>query len=410
MERRGSSGRAMAGHDDPKTSDADTGWRSDTRLAHAGLDPRGFHGFVNPPLVRASTVLFDSVEAMLDRSGSRYSYGLTNTPTIQALVTALNALEGATGTVLVPSGLAAVTTAILSVVTPGAAILVPDNVYGPTRRFCDESLPSMGVRTIYYDPLIGSEIAALLPGAAALFIEAPGSLTFEMPDIPGFVTAARQAGVRTMLDNTWATPLIFPALAHGVDLSISAGTKYQAGHSDLLIGSISANAAAWPALQRLHRNLGIQAGTEEIWLTLRGLRTMSVRLERHERTALSVAEWLQRRREVARVLHPALSEDPGHAIWARDFGRSTGLFSFVLRGDEGQAKAFLNALRLFGLGYSWGGFESLAVLAELDGTRTVRPWTEGPVVRLQIGLEDLDDLIADLEQAFEAVRSAHPDF
>ena len=378
----------------------DKTWRIDTLVAHAGLDPHAYHGFVNPPVVRASTVLFPDVDAMHGRGDSRYSYGLTNTPTIEALTGALSALDNAAGTVLVPSGLAAVTTAILTAARPGKRLLVPDNVYAPSRRFCDESLPALGVETIYYDPLIAGRIADMLEGACGLFLEAPGSHTFEMPDLPALVAAAQAAGVMTMLDNTWATPLIYRPLDNGIDLAIYAGTKYQAGHSDLLIGSISANEKTWPALKRLHKNLGTQAGTEEIWLTLRGLRTMSIRLERHEKSALEIANWLMGRTEVARVLHPALPDDPGHAIWKRDFGRSTGLFAFVLNGDEAQAKRFLNALKLFGLGYSWGGFESLAVPAELEKCRTVRPWTEGPAIRLQIGLEDTADLIADLERGF----------
>jgi cysteine-S-conjugate beta-lyase len=378
----------------------------DTILTHAGLKAQYFYGFVNPPVVRGSTVLFETVEAMRGRGGARYSYGLTSTPTIEALVEALNALDGAAGTVLVPSGLAAVTTAILAAARPGTKLLVPDNVYAPTRRFCDESLPGLGVETIYYDPMIGGGIGALLDGACALFLESPGSHTFEMPDISAMVAEARAAGVPTMIDNTWATPLIYRPLDHGIDLAIYAGTKYQAGHSDLLIGSISANERTWPMLKRFHKNLGIQAGTEEIWLTLRGLRTMSVRLERHERSALHVARWLQARPEVKRVLHPALPGDPGHAIWKRDFGRSTGLFAFVLQGEQRQADAFLNALQLIGLGYSWGGFESLAALGELEQCRSVRPWTEGPTIRLHIGLEDVADLIADLEGGFAAMRTA----
>jgi cystathionine beta-lyase len=348
-------------------------------------------------------VLFENVDAMLGRAGARYSYGLTNTPTIEALTGALSALDGAAGTVLVPSGLAAVTTSILVAARPGKRLLVPDNVYTPTRRFCDESLTAFGVETIYYDPLIGAGIAGLLENACGLFLEAPGSHTFEMPDLPPMVAAAKAANVLTMLDNTWATPLIYRPLQHGIDLAIYAGTKYQAGHSDLLIGSISANEAAWPALRRFHKNLGIQAGTEEVWLTLRGLRTMGVRLERHEKSALQIARWLQGRQELKRVLHPALPDDAGYAIWKRDFGRSTGLFAFVLKGDERQAHAFLNALKLFGLGYSWGGFESLAVPGEPAGARTVRPWTEGPSIRLHIGLEDPADLIADLERGFAAI-------
>jgi cystathionine beta-lyase len=378
---------------------------TDTLLTHGGRSPREFHGFVNPPLVRASTVLFENADALLGRMSSRYAYGLNNTPTIEALVAALNELDGAAGTVLVPSGLAAVTAAILSAARPGGRVLVPDNVYSPTRRFCDESLPALGMRAAYYDPLDAVSVRALLPGAAALFLEAPGSQTFEMPDIPALVAAAREAGVPTMMDNTWATPLIFRPLEHGVDIALYAGTKYQGGHSDLLIGSISANEAAWPTLQRLHRNLGVQAGTEEIWLTLRGLRTMGVRLERHERSALAVARWLLGRGEVARVLHPALAEDPGHGVWKRDFGKSTGLFAFVLNGGIEDAKRFLDGLKLFGLGFSWGGFESLAVVAELSRARTVRPWTEGPVIRLHIGLEDVGDIIADLEGGFAAMAA-----
>jgi cystathionine beta-lyase len=396
----------MAAAGDEGGTSGNAGWRTDTVLTHAGLDPHAFHGFVNPPLVRASTVLFPDVESMQGRKDQRYSYGLTNTPTIEALVQALDELDGAAGTVLVPSGLAAVTTALMVATRPGKRILIPDNVYAPTRRFCDESLPAFGVETVYYDPLIGAGIAELLPGATALFLEAPGSHSFEMPDLPALVAAARAAGVMTMLDNTWATPLIYRPLDHGIDLAIYAGTKYQAGHSDLLIGSISANEAAWPALKRLHKNLGIQAGTEEIWLTLRGLRTMGIRLERHERSALHAARWLQGRPEVARVLHPALPEDPGHRIWKRDFGRSTGLFGVVLKGEERHAKAFLNALQLFGLGFSWGGFESLAVLGELQECRTVRPWAEGPVIRLHVGLEDVDDILADLDRGFAAMAAA----
>lgn len=381
--------------------------RTDTVLAHAGLSPRSFHGFVNPPVVRASTVLFENVEAMQSRRGARYAYGLMNTPTIEALTTALTELEGAqaAGTVLVPSGLAAVTVAILSAARPGKTVLVPDNVYGPTRRFCDETLPAYGIPTVYYDPLAGGGIQGKLGDAAVLFLEAPGSHTFEMPDLPAMIAAAKAAGVTTMIDNTWATPVIYPAIERGVDIALYAGTKYQGGHSDLMIGSVSANAAAWPALKKLHMNLGLQAGTEEIWLTLRGLRTMGVRLDRHEKSALHIANWLKSRPEVARVLHPALPGDPGHAIWKRDFGRSSGLFGIVLKGDERQAAALLNALTLFGLGYSWGGFESLAVMSELQHFRTVRPWREGPVIRLHIGLEDVADLIEDLERGFGAMSA-----
>lgn len=374
-----------------------------TTLAHAGLDPFAFHGFVNPPIVRASTVLFPDVDTMHGRTEQRFSYGLTNTPTIEALTSALDTLEGSAGTVLVPSGLAAVTTAILAAAKPGTRILVPDNVYGPTRRFCDETLPSLGMTASYYDPTIGADIAGMMENVSIVFLEAPGSITFEMPDLDAIVSVAKNAGAVTMIDNTWATPLIYRPLDHGIDFAIYAGTKYFAGHSDLLIGSISSNERMWPALQTFHKNFGIQAGTEEIWLTLRGLRTMGIRLERHDRSAMEVAHWLQGRPEVSRVLHPALPEDPGHALWKRDFGRSCGLFGFVLKGSEADAKSFLNALKLIGLGYSWGGFESLAVLGETENMRTARPWTEGPAIRLHVGLEDVADIIADLEEGFAAI-------
>lgn len=398
----------MADEDRKNHANGSENWRPDTLVAHAGLSPMDFHGFVNPPVVRASTVLFKDADTMMTRHGGHYAYGLINTPTIEALTTALSALEGkeAAGTVLVPSGLAAVTIGLLVAARAGKKVLIPDNVYAPTRRFCDETLPAYGVETVYYDPLIGGGIAEHLDGASGLLFESPGSHTFEMPDIPPMVAAAKAAGVITMIDNTWATPLIYPPLKHGIDLALYAGTKYQGGHSDLMIGSISANDATWPALKKLHLNFGLQAGTEEIWLTLRGLRTLGVRLERHERSALELANWLKRRPDVKRVLHPALPDDPNHAIWKRDFGRSTGLFAFVLDGDERHAKAFLNALRLFGLGYSWGGFESLAVMSELTRTRTVRPWTEGPVIRLQVGLEDVADLTEDLERGFAGMASA----
>jgi cystathionine beta-lyase len=331
-----------------------------------------------------------------------------NTPTIEALTDALTALEGpeAAGTVLVPSGLAAVTFAILAVVRPGTKVLMPDNVYFPSRRFGDESLAALGVEAVYYDPLSNADMAAKMEGASVALIEGPGSLTFEVPDIPAIAAAAKAAGAVTVFDNTWATPLIYRPLANGVDIAAYAGTKYFGGHSDLLIGSISANAELWPQLKRFHTNLGLQAGTEEIWLTLRGLRTLGVRLERHAASALRVAEWLKGRPEVTRVLCPALPDCPGHALWKRDFGRISGLFGFVLDGGTEEAKRFLNGLKLFGIGASWGGFESLAIVCELTQSRTVRKWTEGAVIRLHIGLEDVADIIADLERGFGAMAKS----
>lgn len=378
--------------------------RMATVLTQAGRDPQAFHGFVNPPVARGSTIIFENMAALESRASRPYPYGLTNTPTLEALCRALNELEVAAGTVLLPSGLAAVTTAILATCDAGDRLLVPDNVYYPTRLFCQRTLSRFGVETIFYDPLIGDGIARLTEGRRThLLIEAPGSQTFEMPDIAAIVAAVKQAGGRTLMDNTWATPLIFRPLEHGIDLSVEAGTKYLGGHADLLIGSVSATEQAWPRLRNTHRDLGLQAGPEEAWLTLRGIRTLDVRLERQEAGALEVARWLQRRAEVARVLYPALPEDPGHELWKRDFGRASSLFAFVLAGTEAQAKRFLDALELFGLGYSFGGYESLAVLAELNESRSATRWREGPVIRLHIGLEDPADLIADLERGFAAL-------
>jgi cystathionine beta-lyase len=398
----------MVEDDDETGPHHDPAWRSDTVLAHAGLAPQAFHGFVNPPVVRASTVLYKDADAMLSRRETRYPYGLMNTPTIEALTTALTALEGsaAAGTVLVPSGLAAVAVALMAAVRPQTKVLIPDNVYYPSRRFGDDCLPAFGAEAVYYDPLSADDIAEKMKGASAALIEAPGSLTFEMPDVAAIVAAAKANDVVTIFDNTWATPLIYRPLEHGIDMAAYAGTKYFGGHSDVMIGSISASAETWPRLQRLHRTFGLQAGTEEIWLTLRGLRTLGVRLERHERSALRVANWLNEQRRVARVLCPALPDDPGHALWRRDFGRTSGLFAFVLDGGLDEAKRFLNALALFGLGPSWGGFESLAILAELEHARSVRPWAEGAVIRLHIGLEDVADIIADLERGFAAISKA----
>ncbi len=384
-----------------------TNWRPDTLIAHAGLDPMSFHGFVNPPLVRASTVLHSTVESMLEREGHRYPYGLMNTPTIEALTTALTSLEGkeAAGTVLVPSGLAAVTVAIMAAVRPQTKVLLPDNVYYPSRRFGDELLSMFGAEAVYYDPLSNDDVEAKMKGASVALIEAPGSLTFEMPDIAAIVAAAKEAGALTVFDNTWATPLFYRPLEHGGDIVAHAGTKYFGGHSDLLIGSISASAKTWPRLKKLHHTLGLQAGTEEIWLTLRGLKTMSVRLERHQRSALAIANWLKQRPEVKRVLCPGLPDDPGYALWKRDFSGMSGLFAFVLSASFDEAKRFMNALELFGIGASWGGFECLAVLAQLDEARSVRKWTEGPVIRVHIGLEDPADIIEDLERGFAALAA-----
>jgi cystathionine beta-lyase len=382
----------------------------DTQLSHLGRDSHNFHGFVNPPVVRASTVLFDSVEAMEARGEDsplkpKYTYGLNGTPTIDALVDTINALEEAAGTVLVPSGLAAVTVPLLAVARPGLQLLVPDNVYWPTRRFCDQTLKQLGVETVYYDPLIGfRHRRPHAPRWRHRFVHRGAGVEY-VRDARSqrFLGGGQNADAITMIDNTWATPLIYKPVPEGFDYSIQAGTKYFAGHSDLLIGSISASERGWPALARTRENLGVQAGTEEIFLTLRGMRSLRVRLDQHEKSALKVAEWLDGQPFVTKVMHPALPSDPGHQLWLDLFkGRASGLFGFELNGSRDQGRAMLNALELFGLGYSWGGYESLAVLAELDHCRTSRPWSGGPVIRLQIGLETVNDLKADLLAAANA--------
>ncbi len=397
----------MAKNDGKKLEDKSSNRHLDTILAQAGRDPDAFHGFVNPPLVRASTVLFKSVADMEGRTGNRYPYGLTNTPTIESLTGALTELEGARGTVLLPSGLAAVALAILAVADAGHRLLVPDNVYYPTRRLAGRTLKRFGIESVYYDPMDPATLADHIEaGRTHLFLEAPGSLTFEVPDIAALIAPVKAAGGLAIMDNTWATPVIYRPIEHGIDLSVQAGTKYIAGHSDLLTGSVSAAPDIWQKLYNTHRDMGLQAGPEDIWLTLRGMRTLSVRLAHHEQSGLEIARWLRDRPEVSRLLHPAFADCPGHENWKRDFGRSNGLFAFVLNGTKLQAEAFVEALEIFGIGASWGGFESLAILGELGDRRSVCPWADGPVIRLHVGLEAVSDLIADLEGGFAAMAAA----
>jgi len=376
---------------------------ANTRLVHSGHHPHDYFGFVSPPIVRASTVLFPDAKTMLDGSHPYY-YGTHGTPTTDALCRAINDLEGAAKTVLVPSGLAAVTIPLLGALKSGDHVLITDSVYFPTRRFADGMLRNLGIHVEYYDPCIGEGIAALLrENTKVVFTESPGSNTFEMQDIPEIADLAHQAGAIVMMDNTWATPLYFRPLEHGVDISIQAATKYPAGHADVLMGFISANERCADLIEQAHLVTGMSVCGEDAWLVLRSLRSMGVRLAHQAKTALALAQWLSTCPQVAQVLHPALADHPGHALWQRDFSGAASLFSIVLNGgDTAQAHAFLNALNLFGMGYSWGGYESLAVPVDLSDRTLAKNNYPGPLLRLQIGLEDQEDLQRDLQQALQA--------
>jgi len=381
-----------------------------TRLVTAGRDTKGQHGFVNPAVYHASTVLYPTAEDQVAHR-SRYQYGRRGTPTSEALEQALAAIEGeaCAGVALLPSGLAAISAALLSVAGSGDHVLVTDSVYRPTRNFCDGLFKRMGVTTTYYDPLIGAGIAkSFKPNTKAVFVEAPGSQSFEMQDIPAIAAVAHDHGAVVLTDNTWATPLYFRAFEKGVDLSIQAGTKYIGGHSDVMFGCVAANAKALPALKTVVTTMGLCVGPDDMFLALRGLRTMDVRLKRHHESGLRIARWLEQRPEVLRVLHPGLESDPGYKIWRRDFSGACGLFSIVLKPTaEKSVYAFMNELSLFGMGFSWGGFESLVILFDCTEYRTATKWAPGgPTLRFHIGLEDPDDLIADLERGFAAMAAA----
>ena len=378
-----------------------------TRLAHSGNSPHDYFGFVNPPVVHASTVLFRDAASMAARS-QKYTYGTRGTPTTDALAQAIDALEGSAGTIVVPSGLAAVTVPLLAFVSAGDHLLIVDSVYHPTRNFADTMLKRLGVEVEYYAPDIGAGIAALIrPNTKVVFTESPASNTFEVQDIPAIAKAAHAAGAIVMMDNTWATPLYFRPLDHGVDISIHAATKYPAGHSDVLLGTVSANENHWKQLFESFCTLGCCAGPDDVYQVLRGLRTMGVRLEHHQRSALTIASWLEGQEGVTRVLHPALPSHPSHGLWKRDFSGSSGIFSIVLAGGgQKQQHAFLDALQIFGLGYSWGGYESLAVPVWLGDRVVAKGPYDGPLIRLQIGLEDVEDLKTDILRGLTAAAAA----
>ncbi len=387
----------------------------DTRVIHLGRDPQAQAGAVNPPVYHASTILFPTV-AELQEASRRIArdeqaavYGRRGTPSTFAFENAVAELEGGYRALTYPSGLAAVAAALLAVTRSGDHVLMTDSAYSPSRHVCDAILKRNGVETTYYDPLIGTGISELIrPNTRAVYLEAPGSLTFEMQDVPAIAAAARARGVRVLMDNTWATPLYFKPFDHGVDISIHAATKYIVGHSDAMLGVVVANQDAWPERRDMTRSLGQCAGPDDVYLAQRGLRTMATRLRHHHEAGLELAAWLRAQPAVARVLHPGLPEDPGHAIWKRDFRGASGLFSIVLKPcSPGQLAAMADHLDLFGMGYSWGGYESLFLPSWPQRDRTAVPWqAEGQLVRIHAGLEAMADLKADLAAGFARLAAA----
>jgi cystathionine beta-lyase len=385
-------------------------YRPATEVAHAGRDPRRYLGAVNTPVFRASTILLPTMADLERASRGEYpglSYGLHGLPTVTDFQRALAVLEGGHAALAVPSGLTATTLPLLALLKPGDHLLVTDAVYGPTRRFCDNHLRRLGMDVGYYDPLAGAAIVdAFRPNTKLVFAESPGSLTFEVQDIRAIADAAHERGVRVVLDNTWATPLGFRAFDHGVDVSVHAATKYIGGHSDVLLGAIVANADTFPALHRLWTDMGVTPSSDDCFLGLRGLRTLGVRMQRHEASAREIATWLVARPEVREVLYPALPGDRGHALWKRDFRGASGLFGVVLQPVDGAAIGrMLDGMRIFGMGWSWGGFESLLIPTWPERARTVTRWSPGgPSLRVHVGLEDPQDLIEDLDAGFARLR------
>ena len=386
--------------------------KTETRIVSAGRHPEDHFGAVNPPVYHASTIIRRSLAEWRDVRGRIFDdvvYGRFGTPTTKAFEEAVAALEGADRAVAVSSGMAACTAAILSAVKGGDHLLVTDSAYFPVRRLAETFLKRFGVETTYYDPAIGAGIADLIrDNTSLIWLEAPGSQTFEMQDIPAITAVARERGIRTGIDNTWATPLFFKPLDFGVDLSVNAATKYLVGHSDAMLGVVSMRAELFEKVKITANSMGSCPGSEECYLGLRGVRTLAVRMKQHEANALRVAQWFQERPEVNRVLYPALPDDPGHTLWKRDFSGAAGLFSVVLEpASEAQVAALVDDLEHFGLGASWGGYESLVLPFDPTPNRTATAWrAAGPCLRFHIGLEHPDDLIADLEAGFARLRAA----
>ena len=381
-----------------------------TDVAHLGRTPAEHLGAVNTPIYRATTILFDTLADLEAAERGEYpgvTYGLHGLPTVTDLQAAISTLEGGHASLAVASGLAAITLAIIGTVNSGDHVLVTDAVYGPTRRFCDNQLKRFGIEVSYYDPLAGAAIERdFRPNTRLVFAESPGSLTFEVQDIPAIARVAHAKGALVMLDNTWATPLGFAPFAHGVNIAVHAGTKYIGGHSDVLVGVIDCNEATYSRLHRLWTDMGVTLSSDDAFLALRGLRTLAVRLERHTQSALRIAQWLRERPEVAEVIYPALPGSRGHEMWKRDFTGACGLFGVALKPvPKASIAAMLDGMRLFRMGWSWGGFESLIIPANVERAKRTFKWqVEGPYLRLHVGLESADDLIADLADGLARLR------
>ncbi|MDE0059950.1 MAG: cystathionine beta-lyase [Defluviicoccus sp.] len=387
--------------------------KEDTIITTAGRDPEANFGIVNPPVYHASTITHATVAAMREARERRfepriYTYGRHGTPTHSALEEAVAAVEGGERAVCLGSGLAAINAAILAFVETGDRILMADNVYSPARRFCDSFLGRFGVETTYFDPAIGAAIAELIDERTRIvYVESPGSLTFEMTDIPAVAAPAHEAGAVVIMDNTWAAGVLFKPFEHGVDVSVQAATKYIVGHSDVMMGTVTTSEALWPKVRQSAADLGANCGPDDVYLALRGLRTLGVRLRQHHQNGLVLARWLQDRPEVDRVLHPALPDDPGHALWKRDFTGACGLFGVVLKpAPEAAVAAMLDGMELFSMGASWGGFESLILPTNPAAIRTATRWDAGPTIRIHAGLEDTGDLIGDLDRGLARLNAA----
>ncbi len=382
--------------------------KDETRLIHSGRDAAAHIGAVNVPVYRASTILHQTVEA-LEGNTQAYGYGRRGTPTTRGLEASICELEGGARTALTPSGLAACNAALMAVLSAGDHLLMADSVYSPTRTFCDLQLKRYGIATSYYPATIDAEgFAALIRAETrAVFLESPGSGTFEVQDIPGIAAAAHARGLSVIVDNTWATPLFCKPLTLGADISVNAATKYIVGHADALLGTITAKESHVEPMMDFHGRFGLTVSGDEAYLGQRGLRTMAIRLARHQETALKLARWFQARPEVARVLYPALPDDPGHALWRRDFSGASGLFGVELKpASKAAVAAMLDNYKLFGMGWSWGGFESLAVTTKIHRSQPgYRP--AGPLLRFHAGLEDADDLIADLAAGFDRLNAVN---